>query len=87
MNFSTAIGNSCRIDLPVQAYLPETYLTDTGSRIAIYRRLAQLHSRAECEQLQRELSGVANTWSLEVVRKISKRLQEELSKASSKVSS
>ena len=43
-----------------------------------HRTRAGTKLRSESEQLQRELSGVANTWSLEVVRKISKRLEEQL---------
>jgi hypothetical protein len=43
-----------------------------------HRTKAGSKLRNESEQLQRELTGVANTWSLEVVRKISKRLQEQL---------
>ncbi|HAH09150.1 MAG TPA: hypothetical protein DCL48_03510 [Alphaproteobacteria bacterium] len=43
-----------------------------------HRTKAGAKLRGESEALQKELSGVANTWSLEVVRKISKRLQEQL---------
>jgi hypothetical protein len=43
-----------------------------------HRTKAGTKLRSESEQLQKELTGVANTWSLEVVRKISKRLQEQL---------
>ena len=45
---------------------------------AFHRTKAGTKLRNESEQIQRELSGLANTWSLEVVRKISKRLQEQL---------
>jgi hypothetical protein len=45
---------------------------------SFHRSKAGAKLRGESEELQRELSGVANTWSLEVVRKISKRLQDEL---------
>jgi uncharacterized protein len=43
-----------------------------------HRTRAGTKLRNESEQIQRELTGLANTWSLEVVRKISKRLQEQL---------
>jgi hypothetical protein len=43
-----------------------------------HRTKAGTKLRNESEQIQRELTGLANTWSLEVVRKISRRLQEQL---------
>jgi uncharacterized protein len=51
---------------------------DLKTIATFHRTKAGTKLRHESEQLQRELSGVANTWSLEVVRKISKRLQEQL---------
>lgn len=55
------------------------FTADDLKTIATFHRTkAGTKLRNESEQLQRELSGVANTWSLEVVRKISKRLQEQL---------
>ncbi len=55
------------------------FTADDLKTIATFHRTkAGTKLRNESEQLQRELTGVANTWSLEVVRKISKRLQEQL---------
>lgn len=55
------------------------FTVDEMKTIAAFHRTgAGAKLRNESEQLQRELTGVANTWSLEVVRKISKRLQEQL---------
>lgn len=55
------------------------FSVDEMKTIATFHRTkAGAKLRTESEQLQRELTGVANTWSLEVVRKISKRLQEQL---------
>jgi hypothetical protein len=55
------------------------FSTDELKTIANFHRTkAGTKLRNESEQIQRELSGLANTWSLEVVRKISKRLQEQL---------
>jgi hypothetical protein len=77
--------------LDIAALYAKRFSIDEMKTIATFHRTkAGGKLRSESEQLQRELSGVANTWSLEVVRKISKRLQEELreqTKASSKVSS
>lgn len=44
-----------RIELAVQAYLPEEYLADTRSRIAIYQRLSQLGNVRQLEKLKAEL--------------------------------
>jgi hypothetical protein len=55
------------------------FSVDELKTIATFHRTkAGTKLRNESEQIQRELSGLANTWSLEVVRKISKRLQEQL---------
>ena len=44
-----------RIELAVQAYLPEEYLADTGGRIAIYQRLAGLRTARQLEKFREEL--------------------------------
>ena len=44
-----------RIELAVQAYLPEDYLADTGGRIAIYQRLARLENIRQIEKFRAEL--------------------------------
>jgi transcription-repair coupling factor (superfamily II helicase) len=44
-----------RIELAVQAYIPEEYLADTGGRIAIYQRVAGLRTARQLEKLRAEL--------------------------------
>jgi transcription-repair coupling factor (superfamily II helicase) len=44
------------VDLPLSAYLPETYVAEEGLRLRLYRRLAQLRRPEEVEELGRELS-------------------------------
>jgi len=42
-------------DLKVEAYIPESYITDEKQRIAIYRRMNNLRSRSDIEDLRKEL--------------------------------
>lgn len=44
-----------RVELSVDAFLPETYITDGLSRISIYQRLARSTKSEELSQLQSEL--------------------------------
>ncbi|MEA3376334.1 MAG: transcription-repair coupling factor [Chloroflexota bacterium] len=44
-----------RIDLPIPVSLPEDYVADTWLRLKMYRRLAELNSMAEIEEMEREL--------------------------------
>ncbi len=43
------------IDLPLSAYLPESYVSEEGLRLRLYRRLAELRSPADVEELRSEL--------------------------------
>jgi transcription-repair coupling factor (superfamily II helicase) len=43
------------LDLPLSAYIPEDYVTDTTTRVALYQRLARIGSTGEVEELQQEL--------------------------------
>jgi transcription-repair coupling factor (superfamily II helicase) len=43
------------IELPVPAYLPEAYVSDSGQRLAAYRRLASLRGEAEAADYRAEL--------------------------------
>jgi transcription-repair coupling factor (superfamily II helicase) len=43
------------IQLGIPAYLPEAYIPDEGLRLAIYRRLAEVHSRREIDEIAEEL--------------------------------
>ncbi len=44
-----------RLDLPLPATLPESYIPDAGLRLALYRRLASATSEDEVQALAREL--------------------------------
>ena len=44
-----------RIDLPLSARLPGEYVPDTRLRLQIYRRMANLYSMEQIEELEREL--------------------------------
>jgi len=44
------------VDLPISAYLPETYLPDDGLRLRMYRRLARIESEDELDALLDELA-------------------------------
>jgi transcription-repair coupling factor (superfamily II helicase) len=46
---------SVRIELPIPALLPQRYVAETGLRLQIYRRLAQLTSMAEVDEIELEL--------------------------------
>jgi transcription-repair coupling factor (superfamily II helicase) len=44
-----------RIDLPIPVRLPEDYLPDTWLRLRMYRRLAELDSMSEIDEMEKEL--------------------------------
>jgi transcription-repair coupling factor (superfamily II helicase) len=46
---------SIRIDLPIPVSLPEDYVADTWLRLKMYRRLADLNSMEEIEEMEKEL--------------------------------
>ena len=46
---------SIRIDLPIPIRLPEDYVADTWLRLKMYRRLAELDSMADIEEMEQEL--------------------------------
>lgn len=43
------------IELPVEAFIPSTYISDTNQKVEIYKRLAGLTSAAELPELEDEL--------------------------------
>jgi transcription-repair coupling factor (superfamily II helicase) len=47
---------SIRIDLPIPARLPETYVPDVRLRLQIYRRLAELGSMQQIDEMEQELT-------------------------------
>ncbi len=50
----TEIPAEIRIDLPVDAHLPESYISDQELRLEAYRRLAATATRAEVEDVAKE---------------------------------
>jgi transcription-repair coupling factor (superfamily II helicase) len=44
-----------RLDLPGSAYLPDAYVADSGAKLEMYRRFAQVRSGADAEALREEL--------------------------------
>ncbi|MBM4444529.1 MAG: transcription-repair coupling factor [Chloroflexi bacterium] len=46
---------SVTVDLPLSAYIPEDYVTDPTTRVALYQRLARLTVTDEVEELRQEL--------------------------------
>jgi transcription-repair coupling factor (superfamily II helicase) len=42
------------VDLPLSAYIPEDYVTDPTTRVALYQRLARIASTGEVEELRQE---------------------------------
>ncbi len=51
----TAPELSTRIDLKVDAFLPESYIRDSGQRMEMYRRIADLHNDHDREEIIDEL--------------------------------
>jgi transcription-repair coupling factor (superfamily II helicase) len=49
------LEQAVRINLPLDAYLPEDYVSDGALRLQLYRRLAGLTSQAEIDDLRSEL--------------------------------
>ncbi len=47
--------SNIRIDLPIPVRLPEDYVPDTWLRLRIYRRLAELNTMTEIEEMKQEL--------------------------------
>jgi transcription-repair coupling factor (superfamily II helicase) len=45
-----------RIDLPIPVRLPDDYVSDTWLRLKMYRRLGELNSMAEIDEMEKELS-------------------------------
>ncbi len=43
------------ISLPGSAFLPDSYISDSGQKLHLYRRLSKMKTRAEVEELRREL--------------------------------
>ncbi|MFW6115724.1 MAG: transcription-repair coupling factor [Chloroflexota bacterium] len=44
-----------RIDLPIPVRLPDDYVEDTWLRLKLYRRLAELNSMSEIDEMEKEL--------------------------------
>lgn len=46
----------CLIDLPLDANIPETYITSTAQRISMYKRIADIRSDADANDVYEELT-------------------------------
>jgi transcription-repair coupling factor (superfamily II helicase) len=44
-----------RLDLPGSAYLPDSYVADSGAKLEAYRRFARIRSDADAQQLRADL--------------------------------
>jgi len=51
---STALASPL-IDLPLQAQLPEDYVPESGLRLKLYRRLADIRTESQVEEIAKEL--------------------------------
>ena len=49
-------GTLPTVDLPLDAYLPETYVPQTGDRTRLYRRMAVIDTPSQADDLARELA-------------------------------
>lgn len=45
----------CQIDLDLEAYLPESYLEDARQKIEIYKRIHQMNSKEQYEEIKEDL--------------------------------
>jgi len=45
----------CRIDLPIDAHIPEAYISDVRHRLGIYRRIAEIRTRDDADDVVDEL--------------------------------
>jgi transcription-repair coupling factor (superfamily II helicase) len=48
-------GEECLVDLQVQAHIPESYISDLNQRLDIYRRIADIRTRADALDVTDEL--------------------------------
>ncbi len=46
----------CLIDVNIEAHIPESYIFNTSQRLEIYRRIADIRSLADCEDVKDELT-------------------------------
>lgn len=43
------------VELPVDAYIPDQYVTESGQKVEIYRRITELRNEKQIEELEEEL--------------------------------
>ncbi|MGH2541480.1 MAG: TRCF domain-containing protein, partial [Ardenticatenaceae bacterium] len=51
----TLLATAPSVDLPLQAYLPDSYVSDEEARLDIYRRMASAETLEQVEEIEREL--------------------------------
>jgi len=52
---ATMLGLAPTIDLPLQAHIPEDYVPESALRLRLYRRLADITTYAQVDEIEREL--------------------------------
>ncbi len=55
-NGDADLGLAPIIDLPIQAQLPEEYVPESGLRLRLYRRLADIRTHTQIEEIAKELA-------------------------------
>ena len=54
-NVNTRTKGNSELILQIDAYLPDTYISDQRHKIEIYKKIRQIDNRANYEELQEEL--------------------------------
>ncbi|MEE3428029.1 MAG: transcription-repair coupling factor [Ruminococcus sp.] len=52
---NTGADIECLIDVNIEAHIPEKYIYNTSQRLEIYRRIADIRNREDCEDVRDEL--------------------------------
>ena len=52
---NTSADIECLVDLNIEAHIPESYIYSLSQRIDIYRRIADIRSKEDCEDVRDEL--------------------------------
>ena len=52
---SAATERECLIDLPIDAHIPNDYITDTAQKLSMYRRIADIKNQSDADDVLDEL--------------------------------
>ncbi len=47
--------SDCLIDIPIQAFIPENYITDLQQRLDMYKKIAMVHNQGDAQEINSEL--------------------------------